>query len=64
MGYRLQLASRSTFAPGTLLVDVPESGTEAHAPLMDFPTAVVHPGVRPQHERSRSVCPPRRWPYG
>ena len=36
--YRLQLASNSTFAPGTLLVDVPESGTEAHAPLMQFQT--------------------------
>jgi hypothetical protein len=36
--YQLQLATNSTFAPGTLLVDVPESGTEAHAPLMDFQT--------------------------
>ena len=36
--YQLQLASNATFAPGTLLVDVPESGTEAHAPLMQFQT--------------------------
>ena len=36
--YRLQLAPNATFAPGTLLVDVPESGTEAHAPLMQFQT--------------------------
>jgi hypothetical protein len=36
--YQLQLAPDATFAPGTLLVDVPESGTEAHAPLMKFQT--------------------------
>ena len=29
---------KATFAPGTLLVDVPESGTEAHAPLFGFQT--------------------------
>jgi hypothetical protein len=33
--YRLQLASSATFAPGTVLDDVPESGTTAHAPLID-----------------------------
>jgi hypothetical protein len=38
VSYQLQLASKSTFAPGTLLVNVPESGTEAHAPLMQFQT--------------------------
>ena len=36
--YRLQLASKPSFAPGTVLIDVPESGTEAHAPLMQFQT--------------------------
>src|SRR5580658_9637554 len=36
--YRLQLAAKATFAPGTLLVDVPETGTEAHAPLFGFQT--------------------------
>jgi hypothetical protein len=38
--YRLQMASTSTFAPGTILVDVPESATEAHAPLFGFQTAL------------------------
>jgi hypothetical protein len=38
VSYRLQMANRPTFAPGTLLVDVPESGTEAHAPLFGFQT--------------------------
>jgi hypothetical protein len=38
VSYQLQLASESTFAPDTLLVDVPESGTEAHAPLMESQT--------------------------
>jgi hypothetical protein len=32
--YRLQISSDELFAPGTLLVDVPESGTVAHAPLI------------------------------
>ena len=32
--YRLQMASTPTFAPGTILVDVPESTTTAHAPLI------------------------------
>ena len=36
--YRLQMSSSSTFAPGTLLVDVPESTTKAHAPLLGFQT--------------------------
>ena len=36
--YRLQMSSTSTFAPGTLLVDVPESTTKAHAPLLGFET--------------------------
>lgn len=36
--YRLQMSSTSSFAPGTLLVDVPESGTRAHAPLFGFQT--------------------------
>ena len=36
--YRLQMASSPTFAPGTVLVDVPESTTEAHAPLFGFQT--------------------------
>jgi hypothetical protein len=38
--YRLQLASSPAFAPGTLLADVPESATSAHAPLLGFPTAL------------------------
>lgn len=38
--YRLQMASKPTFAPGTLLVDVPESATQAHAPLFGFQTAL------------------------
>jgi hypothetical protein len=38
--YRLQLANRPTFAPGTLLDDIPESGTEAHAPLLGFTTSL------------------------
>jgi hypothetical protein len=37
-GYRLQMSSSSAFAPGTLLVDVPESTTKAHAPLFGFET--------------------------
>jgi hypothetical protein len=37
-GYRLQMASTQTFAPGTVLVDVPTSRTEAHAPLIGFQT--------------------------
>jgi hypothetical protein len=37
-GYRLQMASSRTFAPGTVLVDVPESTTTAHAPLIDQQT--------------------------
>ena len=36
--YRLQISSRPTFAPGTVLDDVPESTTEAHAPLFGFQT--------------------------
>ena len=36
--YRLQMSSSSTFAPGTLLTDVPESGTKAHAGLLGFQT--------------------------
>lgn len=36
--YRLQMSSSSTFAPGTLLVDVPEKTTTAHAPLFGFQT--------------------------
>lgn len=36
--YRLQMASSPTFAAGTVLVDVPESTTEAHAPLFGFQT--------------------------
>jgi hypothetical protein len=36
--YRLQMSSNPAFAPGTLLVDVPESTTEAHAPLFGFQT--------------------------
>jgi hypothetical protein len=36
--YQLQFASNPTFAPGTLLVDVPESGTQAHAPLIQSQT--------------------------
>jgi hypothetical protein len=36
--YRLQLANRATFAPGTLLADVPESATAAQAPLFGFQT--------------------------
>jgi hypothetical protein len=38
VSYRLQLANRPTFAPGTVLDDVPESTTEAHAPLLGFQT--------------------------
>lgn len=36
--YHLQMASTPTFAPGTLLVDVPVSTTTAHAPLIDRQT--------------------------
>jgi hypothetical protein len=36
--YQLQMAPNANFAPGTLLVDDPESGTEAQAPLMKFQT--------------------------
>jgi hypothetical protein len=36
--YRLQMASKPSFAPGTILIDVPESGTLAHAPLQQFQT--------------------------
>jgi hypothetical protein len=36
--YRLQMSSSPTFAPGTLLADVPEKTTEAHAPLFGFQT--------------------------
>ena len=36
--YRLQMSSTSTFTPGTLLADVPESTTKAHAPLFGFET--------------------------
>jgi hypothetical protein len=36
--YRLQMSSSSTFAPGTLLADVPEKTTKAHAPLFGFET--------------------------
>jgi hypothetical protein len=36
--YRLQLASSQTFAPGTVLDDIPESGTTGHAPLIDLRT--------------------------
>ena len=36
--YRLQISSRPTFAPGTVLDDVPEPTTEAHAPLFGFQT--------------------------
>jgi hypothetical protein len=37
--YRLQMSSSPDFAPGsTMLTDVPESGTEAHAPLFGFQT--------------------------
>jgi hypothetical protein len=38
VSYRLQMANRPTFAPGTVLDDVPESTTEAHAPLLGFQT--------------------------
>jgi hypothetical protein len=38
VSYRLQLANRATFAPGTLLADVPESATQAQAPLFGFQT--------------------------
>jgi hypothetical protein len=38
--YHLQIASKPTFAPGTLRVDLPESGTEAHAPLIQSQTAL------------------------
>ena len=36
--YRLQLGSKPTFAPGTVLDDIAESTTKAHAPLIGFPT--------------------------
>ena len=38
VSYRLQLARNPTFAPGKVLVDVPESTTTAHAPLFGFQT--------------------------
>jgi hypothetical protein len=40
VSYRLQMANRPTFAPGTLLVDVPESSTQAQAPLFGFQTSL------------------------
>lgn len=38
VSYRLQMAKRPTFAPGTVLDDVAEPATEAHAPLFGFQT--------------------------
>jgi hypothetical protein len=36
--YRLQISTSQTFAPGTVLDDVPESTTTARAPLIDLET--------------------------
>ncbi len=54
-------ASSPTFAPGTLLVDVPESSHQGPRAAVRLPDPAVHPGLRGERPTAPSACPRPPW---